>query len=253
MDKKQQMLIGGGVVVVVLIIVAYIALRPSGDGGTTTDTKDGGTVSTSKGGGNMMIPGGPGVNRRDDDDDGGSAPTAAATKAPRPNEKPNFAVLGRPRNDPFYVDWRQLPPPPNVFESVEPIRLASPSITTPPAQPVEIREAPSLRYAGFMSGEGIYAVLEGNGDTEIVQPGTITKEGFKVVSITSDNVLLRKVEGNVIRVQQVAYGDAPPTVGGGRPAGNFGGGNPFGGPGGQFNNNNAGRRGGGGKGDRDAE
>lgn len=245
MDKKQQMMIGGGVVVVVLIIVAFIALRPSGNSSTTTDTTDGSKATLSKGSGSMTGPVGSNVR----DNDGGSSNTATASTAPRPNEKPNFAALGRPRNDPFYVDWRQLPPPPNVFESVEPIRLASPSITTPPAQPVEIREAPSMRYAGFMSGDGIYAVLEGNGDTEIVQPGAITKDGFKVVSITSDNVLLRKVEGNVIRVQQVAYGDAPPTAGGARPAGNFGGGNPFNQGGGQINN----RRGGGGKGGNDAE
>ncbi len=242
------MMIGGGVVVVVLIIVAFMALRPSGGSATSTDTTDGGTATASKGGSSMMIPGGPGVSSSGDVSTS-SITSTASSAAPRPNEKPNFATLGRPRTDPFYVDWRQLPPPPNVFESVEPIRLASTSITTPPAQPVEIREAPSLRYAGFMSGDGIYAVLEGNGDTEIVQPGAITKDGFKVVSITSDNVLLRKVEGNVIRVQQVAYGDAPPTVGGGRPAGNFGGGggSPFGGGGGQFNGNSRGG-GGGGKG-----
>jgi len=74
-----------------------------------------------------------------------------------------------------------------------------------------------------MNGDGVYAVLEEGSDSEIVKPGELTRDGFKVVSITNDQVFLRKQEGNLIRTQLLPYGDLPPTAatgGGGR----FGGG-----------------------------
>ncbi len=228
MDKKQQMIIGGVAGVVVLVIAAFVMMRGGGDAAPTADT-----VAGTKAGApdTTMIPGAGQMSSMMGAGSGAATKSGpAAMTAPDPKDKPNFAKLGRPNPDPFYYDWRSLPPPPNVFDSVEPIRLASPSITAPPTQPVEIRETPSRRFAGFMNGDGVYAVLvEGSGETEIVQPGALTADGYKVVSITTENVLLRKVEGNVIRVQQVAYGDAPPSaVNAARPAGGMGAGNPAG-------------------------
>lgn len=221
MDKKQQMIIGG-VAAVAVIALAIFVFRPKGEATTTTTTD---TVSV------------PGAKPGGDDDSGTSAGGgfsggASTTAAPAPVGKTgtvNMAKLGGARKDPFHYDWRELPPPPDVFASVEPIRVASATIEIAPEKPVEIRETPSRRVAGIMSGEGVYAILDGGAsDFEIVQPGTQTSDGYRVVSITSDSVLLRKQEGNIIRIQTVMFGDAPPNAVA-RPAGNFGGGFPAGG------------------------
>lgn len=213
MDKKQLGIIGGIAAGVIVIMIVFKMMSGGGEATPTADTKTEATKDGAAGGG-VMIPGAGGMSSGGGTKgtSGADAKSAGAFTPPDPKDKPNFAKLGTPRPDPFFYDWRALPPPPNVFDSVEPIRIASPSITAPPTQPVEIRETPSRRFAGFMNGDGVYAILEGGGETEIVQPGSLTSDGFKVVSITTENVLLRKVEGNVIRVQQVAYGDAPPTA-----------------------------------------
>jgi len=133
-------------------------------------------------------------------------------------------LSSQPRKDPFLVSWKDnTRPPDNVFDNVSPIRVTPTVVEEPPAEPTEVRETTTRRYAGFMNGDGVYAVLEEGSDSEIVKPGELTRDGFKVVSITNDQVFLRKQEGNLIRTQLLPYGDLPPTAatgGGGR----FGGG-----------------------------
>ncbi len=152
--------------------------------------------------------------------------TASATPPSKPGAfgTPNLASVGGVRKDPFLISWKDNTlPPPDVFSSVQPIRVTPAILEEPQEEIVEVREAPSRRYSGFMNGDGVFAVLESGGETEIVQPGSITKgDSYKVVSITADQVFLRKQEGNVIRTQVVLYGDAPPTLTGNRPAGGAG-------------------------------
>ncbi len=224
MDKKQQMIIGG-VAAVAVIAIAIFVFRPKGE---ATPNEDGTTVTTT---------GVPGATPNNTSGDGGglgggfSGNANTTSQAPAPVGKTgtvNMAKLGGARRDPFSYTWKALPPPPDVFASVEPIRVASPTLEIAPEKPVEIRETPTRRVAGIMSGEGVYAILDGGGsDSEIVQPGGQTSDGYRVISITSDSVLLRKQEGNIIRTQTVMFGDAPPNTGV-RPAGNFGGGFPAG-------------------------
>lgn len=170
------------------------------------------------------------------------APGASATAA-----APRMIVYSGQRKDPFLIDWKLPVPPPYVFDEVEPIRLASDYVPTPPPEPYEVREQPEMRVSGIMTGDGVFAILESGGDkVNIVKPGSTvdisvggqTNRTYKVVSITKDKVRLRSQVGNVIYTQEVplsdvAVGVAARTGGGfsgsGGPAGGFGG---SGGPGG---------------------
>lgn len=158
----------------------------------------------------------------------GAAPTAAATPVTH---------AGR-RKDPFYVDWTQPRPVPNIFEEVEPIRLASDFVPTPPPKPYEVRETPQMRVSGILTGDGVFAIVESpniDRGAAVVKPGSTldigvegqTKRTYKVVSITKDMVKLRSQVGNVIYTQEVPLSD----VSVGTPARGFAGG-PGGGVGG---------------------
>lgn len=232
MNKQQQLgaAIGGGAVV--LILVGYMLFgRGSGEPETpvVAPVTPAGTASGTP---------------------TGTSNLGGGTKAEAPAFKPgslgafNAASIGGVRKDPFLISWKDnTTPPPNIFDSVEPIRVSPASVEEPQEEIVEVREAPSRRYSGFMNGDGVFAVLENGGETEIVQPGSVTKlDGYKVVSITNEQVFLRKQEGNVIRTQVVLYGDAPPTLTGARPSGGG-----FGQAGGSGSPLGGGRRPGGGK------
>jgi hypothetical protein len=245
-NKKNQMMILGGVgVVAILGLVAFLLLRPKGDdtsgGGTPTptvgSTGSGGAPGTVVAPGNVggqvadgqtptgPAPGGPSAGGNDPFKNGPGAKGGVA--AGRPGAPPQQIVRHQPRFDPFYVTWRVTPPPPYVFNEVEPIRLASPEVFIPPSQPFEVREEPGLRVSGIMSGDGVYAILEqGGGQIDIVKPGSSvdinvgqTKRTYRVVSISEDRVKLRSKEGNYIFMQDVPLSDVPP----GTQAGGLGG------------------------------
>jgi hypothetical protein len=126
------------------------------------------------------------------------------------------------RTDPFDVSWRLKPNPPYVFDAVQPIRVASANIVAPPPPNSEVREVPLRRVSGIMSGDGVFAILEGGGDEpEIVKPGGVTKDGYRVVSINADSVKLQRRDdngfgGTILRTQVVPLSDvqvgAIPTV-----------------------------------------
>jgi len=170
------------------------------------------------------------------------APGAGPATPPPPRI---IAYTGR-RKDPFYIDWKLPVPPPYVFDEVEPIRLASDYVPTPPSQPFEVREQPEMRVSGIMTGDGVFAILESGGDkVDVVKPGSSvevsvggqTKRTYKVVSITKDKVKLRSQVGNVIYTQEVplsdvAVGVAARTGAPGAFGGPFGSGGPGAGPGG---------------------
>lgn len=188
-----------------------------------------------------------------------ATPANATAANPAAGAKPGApgapaAVLAPPlkvRPDPFLVAWRTPPQPPYIFDQIQPIRLASANVEAPPAKPIEVREVPSRRVSGIMSGDGVFAILEQNGDSEIVKPGSQTSDGYRVVSIDEDSVKLQRREGNAILTQIVPLSDAPtgpsaPRVGG-FPGGGFRG-NPGGLPGPQGGRGGGGGFGGGGKG-----
>lgn len=178
----------------------------------------------------------------------GTRPGGAANTRPggAPPAPPQVMAFNR-RKDPFLVDWKLPVPPPYVFDEVEPIRLASDAVETPPTKPFEVREQPEMRVSGIMTGDGVFAILESGGDkVDVVKPGSTvevgvegqTKRTYKVVSITKDKVRLRSQVGNVIYTQEVPLSDVAvgtpsrPSFGGpGGMPGSFGPGASFG-PGG---------------------
>ncbi len=109
--------------------------------------------------------------------------------------------------DPFYVSWKRKPLPPDPFEEVQPLQVASTNAAAPPAKPITVRQVPDRRVAGILSGQGVYAILEQNGTSEIVKPGGVTSDGYTVVDISPTGVKLRKREGNIILTQNVPLTD----------------------------------------------
>lgn len=136
----------------------------------------------------------------------GGVAGAAGKAGPTKRSVPPIKVV----KDPFYISWKKAPLPPYVFNEVEPLRLASADVKAPPPQDTVVREVPTRRVSGIMSGEGIYAILESGGDNvEIVKPGSKTYDGYKVVSITADSVKLERRDGNYIYTQIVPLTDVP--------------------------------------------
>lgn len=122
------------------------------------------------------------------------------------------------RNDPF-APWWPAPPPPPAITMVDPIRIATlRSYEGPPPEPVEINVVPNRRVAGILTGNGVYALIDGGGqDQQVVKPGD-TIDGYRVDRITSDSVTLKRTVGTRTYTQVVPLSDvgsAPRMMGGG--------------------------------------
>jgi hypothetical protein len=163
---------------------------------------------------------------------GGQVPSTGTTGAPG-----GAAVASAPKNDippsnarldPFKPWWSTEVPPPPVLSYLTPARIAVNSNEPPPDIPVEIQEVPDRRVAGILTGNGVYALIEGVGDPKVVKPGDVLDDGYRVVRISSTAVTLQKKVGFRTYTQVVPLTDAgssQTTFGGGRPGG-------MGGPGG---------------------
>jgi hypothetical protein len=230
-DKRTQIIVGVAAALLVLLIGGFFLMRRGGD--TTSDTSGATSTATST---SPTTPGalGPTVPGQ----------VSGMPGAPMAYGNPQFAQAGatagrdpfaaakpgapgaaarplgptRPAHvnaDPFNVTWRQKPNPPYVFEAVQPIRVASANIAAPPPPNTEVREVTQRRVSGIMSGDGVFAILEGGGDEpEIVKPGGVTKDGYRVVSINADSVKLQRRDdngfgGTILRTQVVPLSDVP--------------------------------------------
>lgn len=233
MDRQRQMVAASGMTLGVMGIIAGILFWPKGELSAGAQGAPGapgapGGLKAGAGGPQMAQPGAaPGAGRP-----AGAAPAGGVQGAPGQAPPVVYRPPYTPRKDPFKLIWKIPPPPPYVFNEVQVIREASVAAVTPPPPNTEIREVPSRRVSGIMSGDGVFAILEGAGtEPEIVKPGSETRDGYKVISISADTVTLRKKEGNITYTQVVPLSDIPPgqqpQVGG---AGRFG--YPGGGPGG---------------------
>ncbi len=132
--------------------------------------------------------------------------------------------------DPFRIPWTVPPPPPYVFESILPVRIATEDIEPPIITATTVREEPTLRVSGIMTGDGVFAILEQPGHVDIVKPGSTVdlsdSRSYTVMSIKDDTVTLESKVGLVTYQQVVPLSDAPI----GTNAGSFGaGGNNSGG------------------------
>ncbi len=262
MDRQRQIIAASGVSIGALTIITGILFWPKGEqnagaqgapgkpgqpGVANPRQKPGQTTQTpkvagqpgAKPGQKAGVPGAatgsPGVAGQQAGKPSGAVPAGgikgAAPGATGTTPKVVYKMPFKPRRDPTALIWKIPPPPPYVFNEVQVERFASYQVTAPPPPNTEIREVPSRRVSGIMSGDGVFAILEGEGgNIEIVKPGGETKDGYKVVSINADTVTLKKKEGNVTRTQIVPLSDIPPGQQTQMSSGGRFGGGPSGGP-----------------------
>lgn len=260
-DKKNQPIIIGAFVLI-LIVAGFVVWKTnfSGSSGssdsTVSNTPTSSTPMTSPAPG--MSPTGAPMQAP------GTVPAvpSAATPNPSPSVQPNPAGA-RPgagmvaaampmetwRDDPFLpVGYK---PPTRVVRPVPPIYdLPIPDLPkyhkTASGPTVEqIVQQPMRRMAGLLLSGRVYAILETNGTTEVVQPGDTLKDRLATVDrIERDKVILKTVDRVpryiTVRMAGASHVDtstpsAPPTSGGGVPNGYPVGGTmprgPMGGPG----------------------
>lgn len=116
----------------------------------------------------------------------------ATAAAPVGGPPPSNTTPPAHRVDPFKPTWPP-PPPPNVLAELAPVRIASLGTAVEINKPdIEIREIPTMRVAGIMSGNGVYALLDGG-----PEPGMVVKPGdqvgeYHVSAINPDSVVLKK-------------------------------------------------------------
>ena len=120
---------------------------------------------------------------------GGSAAGGAAQTAAVP---PKNTTPPAHRVDPFMPWWDTTPPPPPVLSVVAPVRVAITDSAAKQNQPgIEIKEVPNRRVAGILSGNGVYALIDGPGGQTVVKPGDMIDD-YRVAAINPDSVVLKK-------------------------------------------------------------
>jgi hypothetical protein len=180
---------------------------PSAGGTGSGDSASGGPSmpnSGGGGGGQMGSGGGPGGGMPGAAGAGGQQ-TAAGGPPPKDQSPPPGW-----RSDPFKPWWDTRPIPPPVLSFTAPVRIASTRTAETIVQPgIEIREVPNRRVAGILTGNGIYALLDGGpGDPKVVKPGDVTDDGYRVVMINSNSVTLKKTVNTQTFTQVVPLSDA---------------------------------------------
>ncbi len=198
MDKQKQIAIAVAVVILVAIaILAIFLLTGGGNEGATT------TAPPPPPGGIEV--GSPAFSPQ--------PPSPAPSMAPAPSAPSAPAKVAiRPRPDPF------APLPEEVeamqgeaFNPNQVFILASPPEPPKVELPEPYEPQPRRRVAGIIIGPNVSAILEQEGEPTpmIVQPGDMVGE-FRVVSISTDGLILRRPTGNPREVR-VPY--EPPSTG----------------------------------------
>jgi hypothetical protein len=149
---------------------------------------------------------------------GGGAQQAAPAQGAAPKETARPSAR---RADPFAPWWDSTPPPPPVLAQIPMIRIATYKVEPPPEVPVEIIETPNRRVAGILSGQGVYALVEGPEGQTVVKPGDMLGD-YRVESINATSISLKRTVGNRTYRQTVPLTDI-----GASNAPRFGTGNPF--------------------------
>lgn len=172
------------------------------------------------------------------------AKTNVASAAGAPGKKPGAvkvaSLVGAPagaRPDPFVIPGVRayVPPKPSVV-SFAPTPIVTnfvpplpPAPRPPVTGPATVAELPNDRVSGIMLNNGVYAIMDADGQSQVVQPGDTLPGGEKVVSIQSDSVTLRTVDNQTVNLPLSAGAStATGNMGypGGMPASYNGGGPP---------------------------
>src|SRR5579875_3052176 len=148
--------------------------QSSSDNGTTTTAPTTPTMTPptmpmgmGKGGPGGVMPGGmPGSSMPGGGALAGGQQPAAAGGAGK--KQVAAAITGKYHQDPFLITWKKKPLPPDVFAEVQPLQVADTTVQAPPEKPVVVEQVPDRRVAGIMRGNGVYAILEQNGQSEKV-------------------------------------------------------------------------------------
>jgi hypothetical protein len=250
--KNHTMLIIGGMAAVVAVVAtAVILLEPNPLNGNPSNLAI--TPIAAQAGPPMgMRPGGPGARM------GGNArmgrpgmaqgmmpgrPGMGGPKAGRPNMKGmpagkpgavvSSAIVGPPpgaRVDPFVIPGVKGPGTAQrvPIASIAPTHIITnwaPHIPPPPpggtaTGPAGPASLPGDRVAGIMMNNGVYAIMESNGQSQVVQPGDTLPGGEQVVSIQSDSVTMRTTTNQTVNLPVSAGTSQAGPVGypGGMPA-----------------------------------
>jgi hypothetical protein len=149
-------------------------------------------------------------------------PPTAAPAAPAAQPAVNQVVSSTPteawRDDPF-MPMGYKPPKTPRYKPKPPITdfpffMLPSSVRVKPPPPPELVQ-PSRRMAGILVNSRVYAIIETNGESEIVQPGDTLKDRLAVVEkIERDKILLKTkdVKPRYITVRMAASPRAPTGV-----------------------------------------
>lgn len=164
--------------------------------------------------------------------------SAAGASAKKTGAVKVASLVGAPatvRPDPFVIPGeRVVAPPKPTVTSFAPTPVvtnwAPPIVKAPPPPPTPQTATAALpddRVSGIMLNNGVYAIMDADGQSQVVQPGDTLPGGEKVVSIQSDSVTLRTPEDQTVNLP-LSAGTSTGNMGypGGMPASYNGGGPP---------------------------
>ncbi|MEN6356578.1 MAG: hypothetical protein ABFD83_05780 [Armatimonadota bacterium] len=197
-DKKNQPIIVT-VLSVIIVGVLIFFLRPVIFGNKANDT----AAQTS-----------PDMTAQPAADPNAAGPTPGPTTTPGAPATPDASATAQPtqtaqassgatpmmawRSDPFLpVGYK--PPKKRIVRKVPIVDFPFPSVLLPRVEhsTVDYQEAqqPIRRMAGLLLNKRVYAIIETNGSTEIVQPGQELKDHLaRVVKIEQDKVILKTTD-----------------------------------------------------------
>lgn len=201
-DKKNQPIVAGilAVVIVAAVVLVYMTQfrgsapeMPATTGDMSADgmapPDSSGMMPPDTSGAPGAMPGAPA---------GGTAPgtPAAAPAAPAGVQMASATPMETWRGDPFLpVGYKppvknKVKPKPRIidfpfYKFPTPPKELPPELVPEPQQPVR-------RMAGILLNDRVYAIIESNGQSEIVQPGDVLKDRLaKVEKIEADKVILK--------------------------------------------------------------
>ncbi len=242
-DKKNQPIVAGALILVLVVAVVVIYMTMSG--GSSSDSSQQ-VLNNSNSASNPTPPASsmpPGMNSNRPPT---SAPTNAAPGATGTSVAPNAKLAGATpagkaganpadkkvvkiasvlgRKDPFLpVNWTPPKPPPpreadriQVPDTIDVMPRWIQRIGGAPPPGGDLQQPPR-RMAGLLLNGRIYAIIESNGSSELVQPGDTLKDGLAIVErIDRDKIVLKTTVGEkryiIVRMASASKQEVTPST-----------------------------------------